>query len=101
MKKGDLKNAKKHFETTLEIEPEQPTVLINLAVVAMRQKNFGQAEQMCRDAIKVDPNNPDAYFFLGMVYQASGRTFDARKSFEKTLQIDPTHIRALQSLQRM
>ena len=97
----NLDEARHHFETTLSIDPTQPVVLVNLAAVSLQQREMQDAEDFCQKAIALEPGYADAHFFMGLVYQATGRKTEARKSIETTLRYDPKHQRAIQALQRM
>jgi Tfp pilus assembly protein PilF/peroxiredoxin len=101
LKLSEYAEARKHFEETLKVEPRNPPVIINLAFIALREKDLVAAEQLCKDAIALDAGYADAHYMLGMVYQAAGRFFEARQSFQTTLEYDPANVRAMEALRRL
>ena len=49
-------------------------------------------------AIQLDPNNADAYLWLGVSLHKDNRNAEARKAFEKSLALDPKRAWARQQL---
>ena len=50
LSEGNLEAAKKHLQTALQKEPDQPLALINLAAVAVRQDDFPAAHELLNRA---------------------------------------------------
>jgi Flp pilus assembly protein TadD len=74
--KGDFSEARKGFEQVLELTPGNVPTLINLGLVAYRQKKYEDAEASLSKAAKLAPDNGDAWLVLGIVRYESDR-FDA------------------------
>ncbi|RMH70812.1 MAG: tetratricopeptide repeat protein [Gemmatimonadetes bacterium] len=49
-------------------------------------------------ALKVDPNNPHAHFYLGNVYRERGDLAQAAHHYEQSLKLEPNQIRTLTNL---
>lgn len=62
------------------------------------QGNFSEAQKMCLDFITVNPQNPEAFFLLGLIYEASGHQAEADGSYRKALYLAPTHVETLINL---
>jgi Flp pilus assembly protein TadD len=48
-----------------------------------------------RAAARLKPNDPDGHYTLGLTYLQSGRPAYAKLEFERTVQLDSTHFKAL------
>ena len=53
-----------------------------------------------KKAIQLDPNNAEAYLWLGVSLRKDNRDAEARKAFEKSLALDPKRVWAKQQLQK-
>jgi Tfp pilus assembly protein PilF len=62
----------------------------------IRQDPSGAAQDF-RHVLELDPRNKHAWYGLGLVDQQYGRTMNARKEFDKALDIDPHFMSALYS----
>ena len=49
-------------------------------------------------AVAIEPRNTEAWYFLGRTYYTSARLPEARKTFEKVLELDPHNAKAENSL---
>lgn len=53
-----------------------------------------------KKAIELDPNNAEAYLWLGVSLHKDNRDGEARKAFQKSLQLDPKRAWAKQQLDK-
>jgi tetratricopeptide (TPR) repeat protein len=53
--------------------------------------SFSQAEQLYRQVLQTDPNNADAWCFLGAVCQAQGKITEAEANLRRAAQLMPSH----------
>ena len=53
-----------------------------------------------RKAIELDPNNAEAYLWLGVSLHKDNRDADARKAFEKSLSLNPKRVWTRQQLDK-
>ncbi|MFQ5450419.1 MAG: tetratricopeptide repeat protein [Nitrospinaceae bacterium] len=58
----------------------------------------GKKDREYFEAVQNDPGDAEARFNLGLTYEALGNIEDARKEFQKTLELNPLHERAHFSL---
>lgn len=54
-----------------------------------------------REAIRLDPNNAEAYLWLGIALARQHETAQAREAFTKSLQLDPDRVWAKQQLGKL
>lgn len=47
-----------------------------------------------RDALRLDPNDPDAYLLLGRALQESGTLLEAVAAYEKSIELKPGQLHA-------
>lgn len=71
---------------------------MNNGLAATQQQNFSQAINEYESALKILPENADAYRMLGRAYMETGDTLNARKALQKTLEIAPENQFARQRL---
>jgi tetratricopeptide (TPR) repeat protein len=53
--------------------------------------SFSQAEQLYRQVLQAEPNNADAWCFLGAVCQAQGKITEAEPNLRRAAQLLPSH----------
>jgi Flp pilus assembly protein TadD len=53
----------------------------------LQQKNYREAEPALAKAVALDPNQPDAHYQLGRLYQATGRSAQAEKELQKVREL--------------
>lgn len=66
-----------------------PTQLIKDAQFAFIQRRLGEAANLCKEALKLDPRNAKAYATLGDIYRAQGKTGNAIKYYSYAMQYNP------------
>jgi tetratricopeptide (TPR) repeat protein len=82
---GDTLVALLQFETAHAIE-QQPTIKSKLAYcLAIERRQFQQAMHLCREALEIDPGNPEHYYHLGRIYIIAGQKRRAIKTLRKGL----------------
>ena len=69
-------------------EENQPTDL-TAAEAAIGKKDYGTAEALLNKAVAADPANYAAWFDLGFVYNALGKSDDAIVAYRKSVQAKP------------
>lgn len=72
---------------TIETSPNLCKPYVNLAALLGTRKQFHEAEKLCRQAILIDCNYGNAYFFLAKALMEQGQTDDARKGFKTALSL--------------
>jgi tetratricopeptide (TPR) repeat protein len=86
---GKYFDAVEAYNEALEIDPNQPMVLINLAVTFMKQERWPNARSILQRAVEVDPRLVMGYERLGYCYFRLRRYTDARDSYQMALQLKP------------
>lgn len=74
------------------------TLYLDLALVYLKQNKPKRTCISCRDALQINPNNPKAYYRMGLAQEKLGDLQAAQKSLLKAQKIvpdDPSVARAL------
>ena len=69
-----------------------------LASVLIRAERFDDAESLLNETLELFPQSADALYYLGIVYDESGRGVQARNMWRTAREIDPNHTDALMRL---
>ncbi|HUP79661.1 MAG TPA: hypothetical protein VM260_14005, partial [Pirellula sp.] len=93
-KKGEIKNAQYFWELAFNKEPENFTVLNNLAtcLVAVAPSNAERALELVTKAIAISPNNADILDTWGEVLVTAKRPQEAINKFELAIRKDTNRI---------
>ena len=68
---------------------------LDLGAIYLQRKNYQQAHAALSQAVALDPNQPDAHYQLGRLYQAQGNSAGADKELKKVREL---HARADEAL---
>ncbi len=71
---------------------------VKLASVLIMRNDLSQAEAMLVDMVEIHPDSADARYYLGVVYENTDRSIEARNMWRYAREIDPDHLKALESL---
>jgi tetratricopeptide (TPR) repeat protein len=92
-------DAKEAYETALELQPDLPHALNELANLCFDDEEYDRAEQLYLKSLEVDPDFLFAYHNLGRLYAyARGDQDTAASYFEKTLTVDRDYTPSLAEL---
>ena len=85
-----------------DLAPAHARVRSSLGVaVALAERDFEQARDLCESAVKQEFFNPDLYFNLSRVYLAFGRRPEALRYLRRGQMIDPGHAGIQRSLSEL
>jgi tetratricopeptide (TPR) repeat protein len=62
-----------------------------LASLCIKDRNFGDAERYCRQALSLDPDFDEAYFNLGSSLWGQGRTDEALQAYQAACSLSPDY----------
>jgi len=94
---GDHAAAEVKFAQALELVPDRPSILINLAAVKIRLGKNSEAEPLARRATELDANSPEGWSNLGDVFAAATRHAEALTAYDRALACDAKYFNALQN----
>lgn len=67
---------------------------IQSAFQHFNNRNYLQADSVCREILTVDPENAEAYFILGIIFQSKGQFDNSIRYLQNTIRFNPKHIGA-------
>lgn len=84
MQKGLYSEARHHFESAVDINPSDVSVLMNLSIVlTTKLGEHRKALKYALKALQLDPKSSKLYHLLGNIFQSMGREEDAEKYYIK------------------
>lgn len=95
---GDYRRANTFSELAMLNAPENPEVLLLRGQMLVLQNQGARAQELLEKACKLDPNNGEAHYQLGSLYDSNRRHREAVAEFEKVIQLRPTDARAFDYL---
>lgn len=75
-----------------------PKIMISLGHLALEKQDLAMARIYADSAIALAPGRPNGYVLRGEIYYRDGDIREATRNFEKALEIDPRHAKALYNL---
>jgi len=73
---------------------DHPGIHQNLAVLALREGQLDEAQREIEQSLALGPS-VNGYFLLGQIHQQRSEWTEARRAFERALEIDPVHVPSL------
>jgi TolB-like protein/Tfp pilus assembly protein PilF len=89
--------AKVAFREALRREPESTAAMIGLAayyLLAERDQHVNEAEDLLRRALARNTQNDAVHYWLGLLYRVQGNLPAALESYDRALEINPSHAPA-------
>src|SRR5205809_6825047 len=94
LRKGDVANARSDLEQVLKAAPKNAVALLNLGVVAYRQKQLDEAETLLAKAVRNDPDLAQGWLSPGIVRQERGELDPSLAALAQAVLLDPKNSRA-------
>jgi tetratricopeptide (TPR) repeat protein len=91
---GLLEEAAQDFDHFSRLEPGRPDGHYLLGLLEIQRLRFSSAIENLQDAVKIDPNLKEAYYYMAEAYYKSGNYVQAKKALAECLNIDPTDQKA-------
>jgi TolB-like protein/Tfp pilus assembly protein PilF len=85
----NFRDAEKEFRRALESSPGDAAAKNALSYTLMAQGRVAEAEQVCREALVLDPLLTGLWYNLGRLAVATGRYKEAEEAFRKGLELQP------------
>jgi hypothetical protein len=100
--KGDTDAAMDHYRRALTFAPDNLGLLLNLAVLYLRESQYTLALDQLEHARRVAPDSADVAKLMGWAYYGANKTSQAVEEWRRSEQLrpDPEVERALEKAQR-
>jgi len=79
------------FESVLKLDPKNTTALASIGQIYYNMKNFDKAKDYQRQRLEVEPNNPEPYYWIGVIDWA--QCFQSDGQIRKDLNLLNTNSR--------
>lgn len=101
-KKGNYKGASESFNSATKLNPQKALYWSHLALsLSQIPKRLHDAEEACKKAMKLEPNNDEHYSNLGLLYLKAGLKKKAEAQFNEALKKNPKSQKALKGLKEL
>ncbi len=84
-----VSDAESEFKLEVAANPDEFFANYYLGIVSTIQRKWDTAVAFLLKATRIQPNNPDAYFYLGQAYQGLLKYDDAIEMFRKSISLTP------------
>ncbi|MEM9575946.1 MAG: tetratricopeptide repeat protein [Pseudomonadota bacterium] len=101
LEEEDNTRAIEHFSALIDHAPEFAEGWHARATAYFRAGLYGPALDDLQRALILNPNNYNALFGLGVMFQEFGDTARAAEAFDRVLDIHPNHARAKEARKRL
>ncbi len=92
------KEAVKWLEKARKADPDNPNILLFLAMDYLELEKARKAEELLNHGIRLHPQDAQLHFQLGITYDRLGRFDQAVTEFQRVLQLDPKNAPAMNYL---
>lgn len=86
---GDLDRVEHTFVRERQAAPDDPRTLLNLASIQIERGRASEGLPLVQQVLKTEPNNPQAYFYLGKGLAETGEEADAVTALQRFLVLQP------------
>jgi arylsulfatase A-like enzyme/Tfp pilus assembly protein PilF len=91
--RGDVKSATSYFDATLKLNPRSAAAMVELAGIAITQRQPERARQLATQALAIDPHARGARLFLAQALEQLGRPEEAWQQANEELKFSPEDFR--------
>lgn len=95
--KGELDKAEAKFKKSIQLV-KNPTYLTNYALLVSHKKNHKKAIELLLESIKLKPDNTEAWYNLGCIYNEIGDLSNSEDAYQRVIHYNKKHIKALFNL---
>ncbi len=82
----------------IEATPQDPKPYLEVALVYLQKKEFGETERILLKAVEIAPDNADLYDALGTLYLDTNRASEAERAIRKGLSLRANDVTMLSKL---
>ncbi|WP_129583084.1 tetratricopeptide repeat protein [Flavobacterium cyanobacteriorum] len=91
--KGDIEKAKQAMSNARKANPDDSGLIIAEADLYLKTNDIEMYKKLTAEAAQKNPTNADLFYNLGVVTTETDKE-EAKKHYEKALQINPNHVNA-------
>jgi tetratricopeptide (TPR) repeat protein len=95
---GQDEKALEAYKAARQNEPEDINLILNEANLYFNQGNKAKFKELMAEAIALAPDNPDLHYNVGVISMEQENYEEARVSYKKTIELDPSYTNAYLNL---
>lgn len=76
------------------MEQGESEVFMEVGQAYLLNKDYEKAIIKFSEALRINPHDPEVYYYLGLAYEGAGKYPEAVKTYEKTMKLDKSHSNA-------
>ncbi len=99
--KGEIEEARLHYQRILDIVPDSPHALCQMAKSYLETEEYDEALKYAEKAVQANPSKTDAIEILGQAYAQKKEYAKAAEQYQRILELNPRSLPALQQLAEM
>ena len=81
--------ARRTLSRALEVSPDYPEAMVNLAISYKNMDNLSRAEEICRRALEIKPGYPEGHNTLGDILRLQARLPEAEAEYRRAIELNP------------
>jgi tetratricopeptide (TPR) repeat protein len=97
LEKGNLEEGMKYFKQLEEETVSDHSIFYNIGVLLFAREQMDQAIEYFKKCAARDPNYVDAYYQMALAYLNLGNNEEAKKNFQKIIELAPGSDKAAQA----
>ncbi len=86
--KGDMPRAEELCSRFPSGPFDNPTHTFLVGRAFFEVERMGRAAELIEESVKANPNNPDAYYYLGLIHDERGNVQEATRAFLRSRELD-------------
>lgn len=98
MTQGENEKALEAMASARAENPDDLVLLRSEADIYLKMKRMDKYQEVIAQVLEKDPNNPELYYNLGVGADQSGNKEDARKYYEKAIELNPKYAAAYNNI---
>lgn len=100
-REGKFKEAEHFFLRSATRNPKDPRIYAKLGLIYLQTKNYSDAIEALKVAVKLDKYNPSRYYNLSLAYKGNNDTQRAIVTIREAISLDPVTPKYRQLLERL
>jgi tetratricopeptide (TPR) repeat protein len=83
LKRGNREQTLPLLQKAVQSRTDMRIAYLDIGTILAEQKRYPEAIAALQRAVELDPNQPDAHYWLGRVYQGANNATAAKREFAK------------------
>lgn len=99
--RSNLAEAQKYFAEAYRLNPDNPDAAFQLGTIQLEEGKTDTAQGLIERALKGDPQNYQAHYYLGRVFESKQKYAEADQAYRRAITLYPIYPPAFNALARM